>query len=442
MLTITNTLPNKKETFDLPSGAPVTLYVCGITPYDFAHIGHARVYITFDVLFRLLTFLGYRVTYCRNYTDIDDKLLMRAEKELGNKADYHKVADKFITAFKEDMAALNCLTPTVEPKVTENMHEIIEFIKKLIKTGHAYQKDGDVYFRISSFPDYGKLSKQNINDLIAGTRVEVNDMKENPLDFALWKGEDEGTFWQSPWGWGRPGWHIECSALAKKYLGEHISLHGGGMDLMFPHHENEIAQSESLFGAPFSRFWMHNAFVRIDKEKMSKSLGNFFTVKDTLKEFDPMVLRFFILNHYYRAPLDFSHDDLRMVQKSYQKLCTFFSKVPTPSTLEKNYCSVVEKMIAFLCDDLNTPGMFGVIFENLPYLTQHMQEAGQVKLFLQKILGLTLEPLREKTVTITPEIQKLIDERNEARVQKNWKRSDELRDELLKLGIDVRDKKS
>ena len=297
-------------------------------------------------------------------------------------------------------------------------------------------------FRYIAFPDYGKLSKQKINDLNAGTRVEVNEMKENPLDFALWKGEDEGTFWKSPWGWGRPGWHIECSAFAKKYLGEHISYSWWGHGSDVSHHENEIAQSEALFGAPFSRYWMHNAFVRIDKEKMSKSLGNFFTITRHLKEFDPMVLRFFILNHYYRAPLDFSHEDLRMVQKSYQKLCIFFSKVPTPSTLEKNYCSVVANMIAFLCDDLNTPGMFGVVFENLPYLAQHLQEAGQVKLFLQKILGLTLEPLPEKTVTITPEIQKLIDERNEARAQKNWKRSDELRDELLKLGIDVRDKKS
>ena len=442
MLTITNTLINKKEPFEAPSHKKITMYVCGVTPYDFAHIGHARVYVTFDVIFRFLPFLGYSVTYCRNFTDIDDKLLIRAEKEYGNKADYHKVASRFITAFKEDMHALNCLTPHVEPKVTENMHEIIEFIKKLVKAGHAYQKNGDVYFRIKTFKDYGKLSKQKIDDLAAGIRVEVNDIKENPLDFALWKGEEEGTFWQSPWGWGRPGWHIECSALAKKYLGEHITLHGGGMDLMFPHHENEIAQSESLFGAPFSRFWMHNAFVRIDKEKMSKSLGNFFTIKDTLKEFDPMVLRFFILNHYYRAPLDFSHDDLKMLQKSYQKLCSFFAKIPPAQSLEPKKSPILEKMIQFLADDLNTPGMFGVVFENLGNLAQNQQEAAHVKLFLQEILGLTLEPLSEKVVTITPEIQKLIDERSEARAQKNWKRSDELRDELLKLGVDVHDKKS
>ncbi len=444
MITITNTLSNKKELFTPQPNHPLKIYVCGITPYDYAHIGHARVYITFDVMYRLLMFLGYSVNYCRNFTDIDDKLLLRAQKEYGDKTLYHQVASTFIETFQEDMNALNCLVPTFEPRVTDNMQEIITFIKNLVKQGNAYVVDGDVYFSIDSFPDYGKLSKQKINDLEAGTRVEINTIKKNPLDFALWKNEEKGTFWESPWGWGRPGWHIECSALAKKYLGEHIDIHGGGMDLMFPHHENEIAQSESLYGKPFSTYWMHNAFVRIDKEKMSKSLGNFFTIRDTCKQFDPMVLRFFILNHYYRAPLDFSHEDLAMLQKSYQKLCLFFARFECQKEDQHaiKESVIVKKMLTFLCDDLNTPGMFGVVFENLTYLAENKHEACLVKAFLQQILGLTLLSLKEKEVTITPEIQKLIDERNQARIDKDWKKSDELRDILHKMGVDVRDKKS
>lgn len=445
MMTITNTLSNKKEHLNPQPPHALKMYVCGITPYDYAHIGHARVYITFDVMYRLLLFLGYSVNYCRNFTDIDDKLLLRAQNEYGDKAQYHKIASTFIKAFQADMKALNCLPPTIEPRVTDNMPEIISFVEELVKKGKAYVVNGDVYFSIATFPDYGKLSKQKIDDLEAGTRVEISDIKKNPLDFALWKREEEGTFWKSPWGWGRPGWHIECSALAKKYLGETIDIHAGGMDLMFPHHENEIAQSEGLSGNIFSHYWMHNAFVRINKEKMSKSLGNFFTIQDTCKQFDPMVLRFFILSHYYRSPLDFSHEDLAMLQKSYQKLCLFFSKVECSGTLtyeQVKNSSVLIKMLSFLCDDLNTPGMFGVIFENLTALSEHKEEACLVKLFLQQILGLTLAPLPEKHIEITPEIQKLIDERTQARTNKDWKRSDELRDILQKMGVDVHDKKS
>jgi len=444
MLTITNTLSNKKEQFNPQPEHTIKMYVCGITPYDYAHIGHARVYITFDMMYRLLTFLGYSVDYCRNFTDIDDKLITRAQKEYGDKNLYHTVASTYIATFQQEMKALNCLTPTFEPRVTDNMPEILRFVENLIKEGKAYAIKGDVYFSIESFPEYGKLSKQKINDLEAGTRVEINEIKKNPLDFALWKSEEEGTFWKSPWGWGRPGWHIECSALAKKYLGGHITIHGGGMDLMFPHHENEIAQSESLYGKPFSTYWMHNAFVRIDKEKMSKSLGNFFTIRDTIKEFDPMVLRFFILNHYYRAPLDFSHEDLTMLQKSYQKLCLFFSRFACKDADHKaiKESETVKKMLAFLCDDLNTPGMFGVVFENLAALGQNQEEACLVKALLQHVLGLHLVPLKEKEVIITPEIQQLIDARNQARIDKDWKKSDELRDALQKMGVDVHDKKS
>ncbi len=326
MLKITNTLSGKKESF-VPLKAPeVKMYVCGVTPYDYAHLGHGRVYVIFDVLYRLLTFSGYKVTYCRNFTDIDDKLLNRAKKELGDRLAYERLATKFIDAFHDDMNALNCLPPTYEPRVTEHITEIIEFIDGLVKKEKAYIVNGDVYFSIEQFPNYAQLSKHKLKDLRAGARVEVQEKKKDPLDFALWKSELEETFWKSPWGWGRPGWHIECSTLARLYLGEQIDLHAGGMDLIFPHHDNEIAQTEALIGKPFVKYWMHNAFVRIDKEKMSKSLGNFFTLQEVFKKFDPIVIRYLYLTHHYRSPLDFSFDDLEAAHKTYQKLARIFSK--------------------------------------------------------------------------------------------------------------------
>jgi cysteinyl-tRNA synthetase len=445
MLTITNTLSAKKEQLKPLYPHKVTLYVCGITPYDFSHVGHARVYIIFDLLYRFLTFLDYTVIYCRNFTDIDDKLLARAQKEYGDKNSFLMVASQFIQAFQEDMAALNCLPPTFQPRVTEHIPEIVTFIKKLVDTGKAYEADGDVYFSIQSFPDYGHLSKQKLEDLRVGARVEPNQKKRDPLDFALWKSEPEGTFWKSPWGYGRPGWHIECSALARHFLGEHVDIHGGGMDLMFPHHENEIAQSESVWPKPFARYWMHNAFVRIDKEKMSKSLANFFTIREVIEKFDPMVLRFLILNHYYRAPLDFSLHDLEVAQKTYQKLCIFFSKFECKEPLsfvQMKRSEVVQKMVAFLSDDLNTPGMFGVIFENLKDLANNPQQACEVKAFIIEVLGLKLVPLPEKEVVITAEIQQLLEEREHARAAKDWKKSDELREKLKQLGYEVQDGKT
>lgn len=443
MIVITNTLTGKKEQFKPLYPHKVTLYVCGITPYDFSHVGHARVYVTFDLLFRLLTFLDYTVIYCRNFTDIDDKLLNRSQKEYGNKNSFLMIASQFILAYQEDMAALNCLPPTFQPRVTEHIPEIVTFIKTLVDAGKAYVVDGDVYFSIDSFKDYGQLSKQKLNDLRVGSRVEINEKKKDPLDFALWKSEPEEVFWKSPWGNGRPGWHIECSALARHFLGQHIDIHGGGMDLIFPHHENEIAQSESIWGKPFARYWMHNAFVRIDKEKMSKSLDNFFTIHEITEKYDPMVLRFMILNHYYRSPLDFSFQDLEVAQKTYQKLCHFFSKFecPTLSFAEIKRSEVVQKMVEFLSDDLNTPGMFGVVFENLKNLALNQQEACEVKAFIIDVLGLKLIPLPEKEVLITPEIQQLLEERKLARKAKDWKKADELREKLHQLGYEVQDGK-
>lgn len=444
MIKITNTLSGKKENFQSLEPNKVRLYVCGITPYDYAHLGHGRVYVTFDVLYRLLNLSGYRVSYCRNFTDIDDKLLSRALRELGDEQKYVEVASKFINTYNEDMQNLHCLPPTNEPRVTDNIPAIIEFIKGLIDAGKAYEVDGDVYFHIPSFPEYCKLSKQKLQDLRVGARVEANEKKKDPLDFALWKSENEGQFWQSPWGWGRPGWHIECSALAWKYLGKQIDIHAGGMDLIFPHHENEIAQSEGLSGIPFSIYWMHNAFVRIDKEKMSKSLGNFFTLRDVFAKFDPMVVRYYYLTHHYRAPLDFSFDDLAVAQKSYQRLCKVFQAhvVSAQESANMQESPIVQKMLEFLRDDLNTPGMFGVLFENLSELQNNAHEACLVKAFINGVLGLTLVPLPEKEVEITPAIAALLEERDKARASKDWARSDALRDQLKELGYEVQDKRA
>lgn len=441
MLKITNTLTGKKEEFRPLEKNKVRLYVCGITPYDYAHLGHGRVYVTFDVLYRLLQLLDYNVAYCRNFTDIDDKLLNKAEKEYGDEHRYLDVANKFIDAYTQDMTELNCLKPTYEPRVTQTIPEIIAFVQGLVEKGKAYVAHGDVYFRISKFPAYGKLSKQKIDELRSGARIEVNDIKEDPLDFALWKSETDGTFWQSPWGWGRPGWHIECSAMAHKFLGAQIDIHAGGMDLIFPHHENEVAQTEGLFEEQFSRYWMHNAFVRINKEKMSKSLGNFFTLRQVFEQFNPMVVRFYYLNHHYRVPLDFAFDDIAALQKSYQRLCRIFDTVGVASKEAMMQSKIVQQMIEFIADDLNTPGMFGVLFENLATIQSNAQEAQAVKAFLVHILGLSLQPLPEKAVELTPEITTLIEAREKARAEKNWALADALREQLKALGYEAQDKK-
>lgn len=452
MLTILNTLTNTKETLTKTPGSTITMYVCGITPYDYAHVGHGRCYVTFDVLYRLLSCMGYTVTYCRNFTDIDDKLLARAEREHSNQEAYQAIAQKYILSYTEDMCRLNCLAPTVEPRVTEHIPQIIAFIEQLIVNDKAYVVDGDVYFNIAQFPEYGKLSKRNIDDLLAGARVQVRDNKRNPLDFALWKSAPTGVSWQSPWGPGRPGWHIECSALASTYLGQHIDIHAGGMDLIFPHHENEIAQSEGVFGAPFARYWMHNAFVQVAKEKMSKSLNNFFTLRQIFEEFDPRLVRYYILTHHYRVPLDFSKDDIAAAKKSYQRLSNLFTKereqalaqkTPTEKTalLKKHTHMIVESMLKFLQDDLNTPGMFGVVFENFKLLQEDAIARFEVFEMLNNILGLPFDPLPEVEVAITPEIKQLLAQREQARLEKNWSLADQLRDQLVALGVSVKDQK-
>ncbi|MBN1549049.1 cysteine--tRNA ligase [Candidatus Babeliales bacterium] len=439
-LSLTNTLSGTQEPFQARSNQKVSLYVCGVTPYDFAHMGHGRCYVTFDLLYRLLLFLGYDVTYCRNFTDVDDKLLSRAQQELGDRLQYPAVAQKYIDAYHEDMKALNCLIPSCEPRVTETIPEIIAFIEGLIGQDKAYVVNGDVYYRVRSFEPYGKLSKRDIDELESGARIDVDDRKEDPLDFALWKSEPEGMFWKSPWGYGRPGWHIECSAMAKKFLGDQIDIHGGGMDLMFPHHENEIAQTEGLTGKEFVKYWVHNAFVTINKEKMSKSLGNFFTLREVFKKFDPMVIRYYFLAHHYRAPLDFTFENLEAMSKSYQRLCKAFEQYDCSqkmTTEQMKTSSTVERMLGFLCDDLNASGMFGVLFEALR--TLRADEACKIKAFVLTVLGLDLIPLKQEVI-MTPEIERMMRERDEARATRDWNRADQLRDALQKLGVEVQDK--
>ncbi len=440
-LQFTNTLSKKKETFDPLVKQRVSLYVCGITPYDRTHLGHGRVYVNFDVLVRLLRFLKYDVSYIRNYTDIDDKIIKKALNELGDEQKYAVISEKYITYFKEDLKKLNCLTPTEEPKVTECIDPIIEFTQQLVNKGNAYVLDHDVYFDISTFPSYGKLSGKKIDELEAGSRVNIDTRKKNPGDFALWKGNNDQLFWQSPWGYGRPGWHIECSVMAKKYLGEVIDIHGGGSDLMFPHHENEIAQSESLHEKPFSTYWLHNAFVNINKEKMSKSLGNMINLIDIFEQYDPMVLRYYYLQHHYRTPIDFSLDDLRGVTTAYKKLINLFEL--TATALDNTYQHPLTKeFFESLCDDLNTSKFLGLIFQHNDTIQKDQLLAQEIKSIVQNVLGLTLTPLHKTKVIITKEIQQLIDERETARKTKDWHRADILRDQLMALGIDLHDKKA
>lgn len=440
-LKLTNTLTKQKEVFTPQTKDAVSLYVCGITPYDYAHLGHGRTYINFDVLFRLLRFLNYRVTYVRNFTDIDDKIIAKAVTE--KMASYTAVAEKFIAAYHEDMQQLNCLKPNHEPKVTEHIPQITTFIQGLIEEKKAYVVDHDVYFDIASLPSYGSLSGRKLDDMIAGARVDVDERKKNPGDFALWKGNAENLFWQSPWGYGRPGWHIECSVMAEEHLGKTIDIHGGGMDLIFPHHENEKAQSEGLHNQTFVKYWLHNAFVNINKEKMSKSLGNFITLKATFEHTDPMVLRFFILQHHYRTPIDFNADDLAGAQVAYKKLVTHLG---TPSTQQATLNQVTQNEIAqalidALCDDLNTPKALGIIFEHLTTIKQDPILLSFIQVLMNQVLGLTLQPIKEKVVTITPEIEQLLQQREQARKEKNWTLADQLRDQLKQLGYEAQDKK-
>lgn len=439
-LKLTNSLTKKKDVLNPITPHKISMYICGITPYDYSHLGHGRSYVNFDILYRFLTFQGYSVTYARNFTDIDDKILARAEQN-GDPNSYQEVAQKFIDAFHHDMNALNCAPPTHEPRVTHYIPQIISFIDHLIKAKKAYIIEHDVYFDLSTFAPYGKLSGRTGDDLLAGARVDVDTRKKNPGDFALWKGNDQQQFWQSPWGYGRPGWHIECSVMINELFGQTIDIHGGGMDLIFPHHENEITQSEGLHGKPLAHFWLHNAFITINKEKMSKSLGNFITLRNLFEHFDPMVYRYFILQHHYRTPIDFSDNELNAAQTAYKKIVTAFEPFSVQTKIDPNH-PIIQALTEALCDDLNTPKVLGLIFEQLPNIKQNPELGGCIKTLLTSVLGLTLQPIKEKTIEITPEIAELIKQREQARQEKNWPLADQLRNQLQELGYVSQDKKS
>ena len=453
---IYNTLSRKKEPFVPVREGKVGIYACGPTVYNYFHIGNARPFIIFDTLRRFMRHLGYQVTFVQNFTDIDDKMIRRANEEGTTVAE---LAERFIAEYYRDADALGIHRATVNPRATQEMPAIIDVIKRLIEKGHAYEIDGDVYFSVESFKDYGSLSKQSVDELMSGARIEVDERKREPLDFALWKGAKPGEpFWESPWGKGRPGWHIECSAMSNKYLGSTIDIHGGGSDLIFPHHENEIAQSECANDAHFVRYWLHNAYLLIDKEKMSKSLGNFLTVRDVRQRISPLVLRFFLMSVHYRSPLNFSAEGLEHAKGAVERLnncCTdLIFALENRSAGEKDEALRMalkaneEGFTASMDDDFNTAGAFGFIFENVRAVNVHLSEHEAVdkegleaaKAFFDKtndILGYLVK--EEKEGDGDAEIDELLAERSAARKAKDFKRSDEIRETLAAKGIIIED---
>ena len=450
MMKLHNTYTNKIEEFKPIEGNKVKMYVCGPTVYDYAHLGHARCYITWDVLYRYLKFKGYDVTYCRNVTDVDDKILKKAEIE-GKTAE--EISTYWYKSFTKSMENLNNLKPDIEPFATKTLGEMISIVKDLIKNEYAYESNGDVYFRVKKFKEYGNLSKQPIDKLESGARVEVGDIKEDPLDFALWK-RDEKFGYNSPWGKGRPGWHIECSAMSRKYLGKTIDIHAGGADLIFPHHENEIAQSECANGCKFVNYWLHNGFVTINKEKMSKSLGNFLTIDKILENYDANTIRLFILTNHYRMPVEFSDEVLKSAQAGVKRLLNAKSTIINEEldiTQTEEYKQFTEAMD----DDLNTSKALAVLFDLANKANKDQENAYTLLVKLGNVLGfnftkteLTEEEIKEKLEIVNTEIQmqlssmeELMEIRKQAREEKNWDLADKIRISLDKVGIMVKDSK-
>lgn len=469
MLRIYNTLTRKKEIFEPIEPGRVKIYVCGPTVYDACHIGHARSVVVFDVIIRYLKARGYEVTYVRNFTDIDDKIINRAN-ELGIST--HELSERFINAFYEDMDALKVKRASMEPRATDHIDAIIDVIKSLFERGHAYEAGGDVFYAVETFGDYGKLSGRRLADMQAGARVAVDEKKRNPLDFALWKGAKPGEpSWDSPWGRGRPGWHIECSAMSVRFLGHHLDIHGGGKDLIFPHHENEIAQSEGAFGRPFVNVWVHNGFVNINQEKMSKSLGNYLWIKDILKENHPEAVRLFLLSNHYRSPVDFTPQAMVDAEAGLEKVYTLLERIAwaghdspgldqeEPGDLWFRFCEAMD-------DDFNTALAMGHVFDAVRRLNRLMdegEEAGteQNRIRFQSfladlkrvadILGIcTVEPSvffeHKRSRALEHEaidealIERLIAERVQARQQKDWARADQIREELAAMNIVLEDR--
>ena len=457
-------MKRQKEAFIPVNGNNVNMYVCGVTVYDNCHIGHARSSVVFDVIRRYLKYKGFNVKFVKNFTDIDDKIIKRSNEE---NIEWKDLTAKFIKEHDNDMGALNILPPDETPKATEYINEMIELTKTLIEKGHAYESNGDVYFKVESFDEYGKLSNRDIEDLKAGARIEINESKKNPLDFALWKKSKENEpSWESPWGEGRPGWHIECSAMSSKIFGLPFDIHGGGKDLIFPHHENEIAQSEAAEGKEFVRYWMHNGFVNINKEKMSKSLNNFFTIKEILNEIDPEVLRYFLLTTHYRSPLDFSYDKLIESEASVDRVYTMLDELRhvIPSKKGKKLDDDIKNMAnkfkedfeSVMDDDFNTASALSVIFEYVrevnTLIAGKLQKdaleelkANTDKVF--EIISATLgifnkspEEWFKANLTISEdELNRLIEERNTARKNKDFETADKIRNMLQEKGIKLLD---
>jgi len=470
MLKIYNSLTKRKEVFRTIEPGSVKIYVCGPTVYDACHIGHARSVVVFDVIVRYLKAMGYEVTYVRNFTDIDDKIINRA-KEKG--VSTQELAEKYIGEFYDDMDALKVQRATKEPRATDHVSDIIDVIQRLFERGHAYEAGGDVFFAVDTFADYGKLSGRKLEDMQAGARVEVDKRKRNPFDFVLWKGAKPGEpMWDSPWGKGRPGWHIECSAMSIRFLGEQIDIHGGGEDLRFPHHENEIAQSEGAFGKDFVTYWVHNGFVQIDHEKMSKSLGNFLVIKDILKRYHPEAVRLFLLSNHYRSPVDFTDQAMREAEANLEKIYTFLDRMTReigasqgPSSKEAAG-ELWDQFCLAMNDDFNTAKAIGHIFESVRRvnrLLDDMTDGGNEKdrarfrsvfadfIMVGRVLGIGTETpgeyfeekksrtLREGTVDAAL-VEKLILERNWARKEKDWSRADQIRDQLAAMNVVLEDR--
>ncbi|MBN2438330.1 MAG: cysteine--tRNA ligase [Deltaproteobacteria bacterium] len=474
-LKIFSTQSRKKEEFHPLQEGKVGIYVCGITAYDVCHVGHARSAVVFDVITRYLRYRGWEVIYVKNFTDVDDKIIDKARRE---NAGINAIAERYIREHDEDMDALGVARPTFTPRATENIDGMIRLVTILIEKGLAYPMDGDVYYSVERFPGYGKLSGRNLEDMLAGARIDVNDRKHNSLDFALWKANREGEpGWESPWGRGRPGWHLECSVMSQRYLGETFDIHGGGEDLVFPHHENEIAQSEGATGKTLARYWIHNGFVRVNSEKMSKSLGNFFTIRDILQQYHPEVLRLFLLQSHYRSPVDFSDAALNEARQGMNR---FYSTLKllrdtaaggaetAPGTAEKDgemkaqlrnlrvrFCEAMD-------DDFNTARAIGHLFDAVRLVNAALADkkpgvsrgvffqAGETLLEIGSVLGffrqesddyLLRDREREAGKRGVPvaEIERLIAERRAARAAKMWQKADEIRDGLAARGVILRD---
>jgi len=464
-ITVYNTLTQKKEELIPHDGNKIRMYACGPTVYDSAHLGHARSAVSFDVIQRFLRHAGYDVTFVRNYTDIDDKIIKRAN-ELGVPSE--EISEKYIKEYRDDMESIGVQTPDVEPKVTEHVDRIIELIQKIIDRGHAYISGKDVFFSVRKFKEYGKLSKRSVDNMLEGVRIDVNEQKEDPLDFALWKGAKDGEpSWPSPWGDGRPGWHIECSVMSMEYLGKNFEIHGGGKDLIFPHHENEIAQSESASGEQFAKYWLHNGLIQINSEKMSKSLGNFFTVQNAVKRWTPEAIRFFFLSHHYQNPADFSEQVMDDTETSLERIYTTLKRAEdikddsdtADPELEKNLEKFKENWFKAMCDNFNTADAVGNLFDLIRAINKSIDKNGWTETLgetldeinrFSDVLGILKEnpdeyleskKSSEKLEGITPEeIETLIDERKQARADKNWSRADEIRDQLDSKGIVLEDK--